>query len=239
MRGNHMGVVASGAAVAVLLASCGTDQSATSKGGSKVPVPAYQLEIGQKPGSLRVSVDQLHTLPEMTEIVADLQRRYSDRPDGYFVQINCSLGGTATVDNRLANAKFAVGRIGAARTGLDDGAREVSMVEDRKCPPDPLPTASASAVTARQVVDSIIAAGLPARKPRDNSQSNCRDLGCVQLITTEDVSVYQFPDAGPAVRMASTSIVTTYQNGPIVLVFHNTESPDPRYRGVLDQLMTR
>lgn len=238
-----MGVVASGAAVTVLLAGCGTDQSATlagtSAGGSKVPVPAYQLEIGQKPGSLRVSVDRLYTLPEMTEIVADLQRRYSDRPDGYFVQINCSLGGTPTVDNRLANAKFAVGRIGAARTGLDDGAREVTMVEDRKCPPDPLSTASAGAVTARQVVDAIIAAGLSARKPRDNSESNCRDLGCVQLITTEDVSVYQFPDAGPAARMASTSLVTAYQNGPIVLVFHDAETPDPRYRSVLDQLMTR
>ncbi len=204
-----------------------------------VAVPPYQLETGKKASSLRVTVDRVHTLPEMTAIVADLQRRFADHPDGYFVQINCNLGGTAAIDNRLANAKFAVGRIGAARTGLNDGDREVNLVEGQKCPPDPLAAASAGAVTARQVVDAIIAAGLPASKPRDNSASNCTSVGCVQLITTDDVSVYQFPDAGPAARMASSNLITAYRNGPIVLVFHDIETPDPRYQGVLDQLMTR
>lgn len=200
---------------------------------STAPVPPYQLETGKKPSSLRVTVDRLHTLPEMTAIVADLQRRFADHPDGYFVQINCSVGGTASLDYRLANAKFAVGRIGAARTGLDDGDREVIMVEgDRKCPPDPLATAAAGATTAQQVVDAIIAAGLPARNPRDNSQSNCRSMGCVQLITTDDVSVYQFPDAATADRFATSGVYSGRQGGPIVLVFHSGH-PDDRYMELL------
>ncbi|WP_071289062.1 hypothetical protein [Mycolicibacterium llatzerense] len=206
---------------------------------STVVVPPYQLEAGRKPSSLRVTVDRLHTLPEVTAIVADLQGQYANCPDTYFVQINCNVGKGASLDNRLANAKFAVGRIGAARTGLGDGAREISMVAGQKCPPGPLPTAAPGAVTARQVADAITAAGLPARKPRDNSESSCRSFGCVQLITTDDVSVYQFPDTAAADRMASSDMFTGYQNGPIVLAFHGAETPDYRYRDVLNHVMTQ
>jgi len=220
-------------------ASGATQSPSVGAGGSAEAVPPYQLETGKKPSNLRVTVDRLYTLPEMTAIVADLQHRYADQPDGYFVQINCSVGGTASLDYRLANAKFAVGRIGAARTGLDDGDREVIMVVgDRQCPPDPLATAAAGATTAQQVVDAIIAAGLPARNPRDNSQSNCRSIGCVQLITTDDVSVYQFPADASALKFAGASPFGVSQRGPIVLVFHG-DTPDHRYQPVLNRIVAQ
>lgn len=106
-----------------------------------------------------------------------------------------------------------------------------------KCPPATLATAATGAITAREVVDAITAAGLPARKPRDNS-ANCNPApGCVQLITTDEVSVYQFPVDALATRMVSSNLFVGYQSGAIVLAFHNTETPDPRYRDVLTQLM--
>lgn len=176
-------------------------------------------------------------MAELTAIMNELQRTYAGQDGGYFVQINCSAGGTEAADNRLANGKFAVGKIGALRTGLDDGARELTTVPESKCPPAPLATAAAGAVTAREVIDAITAAGLPARNPRDNS-ANCNPApGCVQLITTDDVSAYQFPDDALATRMASSNLFVGYQSGPIVLAFHNTDTPDPRYRDVLTQLM--
>lgn len=71
--------------------------------------------------------------------------RAKDRPDGgYFVSINCSTGGTEMVDNRLANGKFAVGRLGAAQTGLPEGGTEFKLLPEAKCPAES-PTALAGA----------------------------------------------------------------------------------------------
>jgi hypothetical protein len=206
-------------------------------------VPSYRLEVGEKPSTLDVFVDKTPTSAEAAQIVGDLQGKYAGKDDAYFVTINCSKGGTRDVDNRLANGKFAVGSIGAARTGLDDGAREVSLVEGNKCPPDPLPIGSPEAVTAQQVVDAVIAAGLPATDPRDNSASNCGSSGCVQLITTDDFSTYQFPDPASAQKWGASFADSGYVNGTIFLRFNRGGSDPtdpaaiPQYKAVLDSLM--
>jgi hypothetical protein len=57
-----------------------------------------------------------------------------DDEAGYFVYINCSTGGTAGADNRLANGRYAKGNIGVATTGLNDGDKEFEPVEGRDCP---------------------------------------------------------------------------------------------------------
>ncbi|MFM9675786.1 hypothetical protein [Streptomyces brasiliscabiei] len=53
---------------------------------------------------------------------------------GYYVMINCSTGGTTDVDNRLANGQKAVGNMGAATTGLEEGGTEFSTNKGRSCP---------------------------------------------------------------------------------------------------------
>lgn len=53
---------------------------------------------------------------------------------GYYISINCSTGGTAEVDNRLANGRYALGGIGQATTGLDHGESEFERVDGRTCP---------------------------------------------------------------------------------------------------------
>jgi len=51
---------------------------------------------------------------------------------GYFVQINCTTGGTAKFDNRLANGTIAIGRLGMAQVG---GLGEFEgIISGRHCP---------------------------------------------------------------------------------------------------------
>lgn len=232
--------------VAVTVVGCSSSHPSPEVGASTSSASAmnYRLEIGEKPSTLRVFIDEVPTLAEANKIVADLQGRYEGQDDGYFVTINCSEGGTRDVDNRLANGRFAVGSIGAARTGLDDGEREVSLVEDNKCPPDPLPTGTPGAITAQEVVDTIIAAGLPAADPRDNTDGGvCESVQCIQLITTDDVSVYQFANPEAADKWATGLADGGYQNGLIVMRFNlNGSDPTdpaaiPQYKSVLDGLV--
>ena len=48
--------------------------------------------------------------------------------------INCSTGATTAADNRLANGKFALGALGAAQVGLEEGGAEFEALDDRTCP---------------------------------------------------------------------------------------------------------
>ncbi|MBX7431128.1 hypothetical protein JDV09_03235 [Mycobacterium sp. Y57] len=241
---------------AVLLGGCGTPQGGdgrSSPSSTGIAAPPYRVERSAQ-DTLRVFVDQLYSPSELDSIVAELQQQYADQPDGYFVQINCSTGGTESSDNRLANARFAVGAIGAARLGLADGAREFKPLTGVKCPtdpPGPLPQAAPGAVTAQQVVDAFIAAGLPATDPRDNTNNMCDSVSvpCVQLITTDDVSVYQFADEEPASKWAGGLSGTAvadggmYKRGLIVLRYNlggsNPTDPAaiPQYQAVLDALV--
>lgn len=225
-----------------IVGACATEPSTDAAAPSDVSTaaaPAYRLQIGKKPSSLEVYVSKMPTYGEAQAIIADLQRKFEDKDDGYFVSINCSEGGTRDVDNRLGNGKFAIGAIGAARTGLDEGQYEVALVDGAKCPPDPLPTAAAAALTAQQVVDAISAAGLPVVDPRDNSTRICQSAGCVQLVTTDFFSVYQFPGVDSAAKWASI-YPSGHLKGTIFLRYseggsHPTDPAlIPRYNAVLD-----
>lgn len=94
--------------------------------------PAYKV-VKQEKGDITVEVDYLPTKEQMTAIVTDLKAKQS-KDDGYFVLINCSTGGTKGSDNRLGNGKFAIGNIGKARTGLEEGVVEVQVNDGRTCP---------------------------------------------------------------------------------------------------------
>ena len=53
------------------------------------------------------------------------------------------------------------------------------------------------------VVAAFTAAGRPAPNPRDNTSSNCVDVKCSELITTDAISVYVFDSEPPAVSFAA------------------------------------
>ena len=95
--------------------------------------PAYTVVKQDSDGNQRdvvVDVDSTKQLRSVFEtVIKDL-----DDEAGYYVQINCSTGGTDSVDNRLANGRYAVGRMGAAVTGMSEGNTEFSTNKDRTCP---------------------------------------------------------------------------------------------------------
>lgn len=93
--------------------------------------PSY--EVALEGDIYRVTVDQIVTQSEATAIIVEL-RAAQQLEGGYFVQINCSTGGTESADNRLANGKFAIGTRGAALTGLAPGGMEATVNEGRTCP---------------------------------------------------------------------------------------------------------
>ncbi|MFF2493267.1 PASTA domain-containing protein [Agromyces sp. NPDC058064] len=95
------------------------------------PLPEYEVE--QAGDLFEVTVAATITARDAHWIVRDIADA-TDADGGYFVSINCSMGGTDLVDNRQANGKFAVGKRGAALTGLAVGASESEIVEGATCP---------------------------------------------------------------------------------------------------------
>ncbi len=224
------------------VSACGSSEKPSGQSSSPgTDVPTYRLQIGEKPSTLNVYVTELPTSGEAALIVEDLQHQYADRDDGYFVQIYCEERGQFEAENRLFMGKFAVGSVGAARTGLPEGAKEIEPVRNAQCPAATLAPADTNALTAEQVVDAVVAAGLPATDPRDNSSRMCQTTGCTQLITTDDFSVYQFPDVESATEWAS-GWPLGYQNGTIFLRYTEGGSQPtdpaliPQYNAILDRL---
>lgn len=190
-------------------------------------------------GQLTIVVSEAKDDAQLTQIFQQVRARYPD--GGWFVQIDC---GTAPADDsgsRQANGKFAGSSpVARASTGLDAGTYEFEALQSRQPCPAQLPAAPVNTVTAQRVVDEFIARGLPAGDPRDNTGRSCGDPQCVQLVTTDDVSVYQFADAERAEYWANAVFPVHYRNGAIVLRFtqggsHPTpEWAIPQYQAALD-----
>ncbi|MFH9823024.1 hypothetical protein [Streptomyces bobili] len=95
--------------------------------------PPYQVVQQETSGNTRNVVVEVDSLTNL-RAVFDAATKSLTEEAGYFVMINCSTGGTAGADNRLANGKKAVGRMGSAATGLEAGGTEFSTNAGRTCP---------------------------------------------------------------------------------------------------------
>ncbi|MFI7605399.1 hypothetical protein ACIBTV_09760 [Micromonospora sp. NPDC049366] len=109
-------------------------------------------------------------------------------------------------------------------------------------PPVVLPRRPAGAPGARQVVDAFRAAGLRVGTPRDRSVDCGPDglgLGCSELIATDGVTVYVFPDPTSAGEIAEIWAGQSYRRGAVVLNYLEARTPAadrPRYERVLTAL---
>ncbi|BCL16334.1 hypothetical protein [Micromonospora sagamiensis] len=105
-----------------------------------------------------------------------------------------------------------------------------------------MPTRSAGAPSARQVVDAFRAAKLPVSGVRDRSVDcgpNGAGLGCAELLVTDAVSVYVFPDEANAVNRADMWGADAYRKGTVVLSYLGTTTSTEqrrRYEAVLADL---
>ncbi|MEH0556001.1 hypothetical protein [Streptomyces sp. B21-101] len=119
------------AATTALTACSSSDDSSDSKPAAKVP--AYKIAKQDTSGNQRTVTVTVTSTEGLEAVFNDVADKLTEDA-GYFVEINCSTGGTAGADNRLANGKKAVGNIGAASTGLDDGKTEYEAQQGRTCP---------------------------------------------------------------------------------------------------------
>ncbi|WP_410812958.1 hypothetical protein [Micromonospora sp. 067-2] len=109
-------------------------------------------------------------------------------------------------------------------------------------PPVVLPQRSAGAPGAKQVVAAFVAAGLKAAHPRDRAIDCGPDglgLGCSEIVATDGVTVYVFPDEISASDIAETWSGQSYRRGTVVLNYLDAKTPvvdRPRYEKVLANL---
>ncbi|MEU5960047.1 hypothetical protein ABZ777_02445 [Micromonospora parva] len=109
-------------------------------------------------------------------------------------------------------------------------------------PPVVLPKRPTGAPGATQVVNAFKAAGLKVPHPKDRSVDCGPDglgLGCSELIATDAVTVYVFPDEISASDIAETWGGQSYRRGAVVLNYLEAKTPAgdrPRYEKVLNGL---
>lgn len=119
------------AALALAAATLTACSSSDDKPAAKAPV--YTITHQDKTGNQRTVTVEVKTGKQLRAVFDAVAADLTD-PAGYFVEINCATGGTAKVDNRLANGRKAVGNIGAAATGLADGKTDYEAQQGRTCP---------------------------------------------------------------------------------------------------------
>ncbi|MEU7933118.1 hypothetical protein [Micromonospora echinofusca] len=109
-------------------------------------------------------------------------------------------------------------------------------------PPVKLPARPTGTPGARQVVDAFKAAGLKVPNPRDRSVECGPDglgLGCSELMATDAVTVYVFPDETSASEIAETWGGQSFRRGTVVLNYLEAKTPTAdraRYEKVLTGL---
>lgn len=194
-------------------------------------------------GYATMNVNGTYTDAELESAFNEQKRIWTStkKGDGWFIEINCGDGQSAEGGARQANGKFAITALGAARTGLEKGGSEFEALPNRQPCPLQLDATAADAVTADDVIAAIKVAGLPVVDPRTNT-SFCAESGCVQLVTTDYFSVYQFADQAKADKFAAAWPLH-YQNGLVFLRYTGDGSDPtdpaliPQYNAVLDQVM--
>ncbi|MEH0935152.1 hypothetical protein [Micromonospora psammae] len=114
--------------------------------------------------------------------------------------------------------------------------------ESPSTPPFTMPKKAAGAPTARKVVDAFKAAGLKAPDVRDRSKDcgpNGGGIGCAQLLVSDAVSVYVFPDEATATNQSDVWGADAYRQGAVVLNYLGTRTAAAerkRYNDVLAKL---
>ncbi|MFG3696556.1 hypothetical protein ACGF5C_01330 [Micromonospora sp. NPDC047620] len=129
-------------------------------------------------------------------------------------------------------------------TGAGPAGPSAGTTERRPASPPPveLPARPTGTLGARQVVDAFKAAGLKVPNPRDRSVDCGPDglgLGCSELIATDAVTVYVFPDESSASDIAETWGGQSFRRGTVVLNYLEARTPKTdraRYEKVLTGL---
>lgn len=201
----------------------------------------YSIEEEKISGSiwyvtLSTSLTEENDLRKLVELSSDLAKAKKEKIDSIFVKVNIK---NSLAKSYAATGKVAFSDLGLIQTGLD----KINEFEfDYKVTEEHLTTKadlkqSTESYSAEDILKAFQNAGLPTTDSRDNSQ-NCIDLECTTLITTEDVSIYEWPSVEKAQEVSATKFGDA-QVGTIIIRMNNKELDIQKYIDVMNTVVNK
>lgn len=218
---------------AMVLIGCGAEEnpppqkeeSKQVKKEEKVDVPKYKIaeerldDSGMWYLTLETDSTNKKELKTLVEHTKEMAKKKDKEVSSIFVNV---LKKDSPSKAYIASGRIALNSTGEAQTGLKP--KEVDYeYKYKKEDHAPLPEGQ-NKIGANKVLKAFESAGLAVPEARDNSQ-NCGDLKCVKLVTTEAVSIYEWPDEAAA-KNAFSKGLGDYQKGHIVIRFNESHNED-------------
>lgn len=175
-------------------------------------------------------------LRKLVELTKDLADAKDEKIDSIFVKINIK---DSLAKSYAADGKVALSDIGLAQTGLKKVNKyefNYNVREEHLTSKDDLKQSSEK-YSARDALKAFQNAGLPTTDSRDNSH-NCVKLECTTLITTEDVSIYEWPSVEKAQEVHAKSFGDA-QVGTIIIRMNNNALDVQEYIAVLEKVINK
>lgn len=184
--------------------------------------------------TLATSLTEKDDLRKLVESTSDLAKSKETKIDSIFVKVKIK---DSLAKTYAADGKVALSNIGLAQTGLDkinEFEFNYNVKEEHLTTKEDLKQSTES-YSAEDILKAFQNAGLPTTDSRDNSH-NCIDLECTTLITTEDVSIYEWPSVEKAQEVSAKSFGDA-QVGTIIIRMNNKSLDIQPYIDVLNSVI--
>lgn len=239
------------AAASIVLAACSSDTASTNEELNQETIeqkqetnkiPEYEIseerfdDAGIWYLTLSTSTRNKEDLETLVTHIKELAKKHEKKVESSFIRIY------ANDDSKdfLASGKFALSNKGLVQTGLE----KTNEIEFEYKVPKGEENSGSKKVAAPQhdgpTADEVLAAfknaSLPVPNDRDNSR-NCVDLECTKLITTDTVSIYEWPTTEKAKQVQDEYNFGTHQAGPIIIRMNDKNLDSAAYINELDKLV--
>lgn len=205
----------------------------------------YSIEEERIDGSiwyvtLSTPLTKEQDLRKLVELTKDLAEVKKDKIDSIFVKVNIK---DSIAKSYAADGKVALSNTGLAQTGLSKVNKyefNYNVSEEHLTSKDDLKQ-SVEKYTAQDVLNAFQTAGLPTTDSRDNSHK-CLDLECTTLITTEDVSIYEWPSVEKAEEVQAKGLGGAFgdaQIGTIIIRMNNKTLDVKPYINTLNSVVNK
>lgn len=167
----------------------------------------------------------------------DLAKNKDEKIDSIFVKVNIE---DSLANSYAASGKIALTNMGLAQTGLEnlnEFEYNFSVKESHLMSKEDLPQSTAP-YNSQAILEAFQNAGLPTTNSRDNSHS-CVDLECTSLITTEDISIYEWPSVEKAQEIQKEYTLGDAQVGTIIIRMNNKSLDVQPYIDTLNNVINQ
>lgn len=186
--------------------------------------------------TLSTSLTEENDLRKLVESTSGLAKAKKEKIDSIFVKVNIK---DSLAKSYAATGKVALSDMGLVQTKLkiiNDYEFKYLVTEEHLTSKDDLKQSNES-YSAEDILKAFQDAGLPTTDSRDNSH-NCVDLECTTLITTEDVSIYEWPSVEKAQEVRAKKFGDA-QVGTIIIRMNNKSLDIQKYIDVMNNVVNK